>query len=83
MKSKIIAAALLIGIVASLGAAHSTKANPTAFASTLLEAIEETIISAVLAASVIWITSNESNDLSLQKSRKAPTHKTGMCRLTL
>jgi len=83
MKSKIIAAVLLMGVVASLGAAHSTKASPTAFAGMFLEAIEETIISVVLAASVIWITSNEGNDLSQRESGKMPEHKTGICRLTL
>lgn len=83
MKPKIIAATLLIGIVASLGASYSTKTSPTAFASTFLEAIEGTIISVVLAAGVIWITSNESNEDSSQKSGKVPEQKGGMCRLTL
>ncbi len=83
MKSKIIAAALLISVVASLGAIHSTRASPTALAGAFLDAIEEAIISVALAASVIWITGNEGHDLSQRESGKVPEHKTGMCRLTL
>lgn len=83
MKSKIFAAALLIGVVASLGPIHSTRASPTAFAGAFLDAIEEAIISVALATSVIWITGNENDDPLPRKSGKVPEHKAGMCRLTL
>jgi hypothetical protein len=83
MKLKVIAVALLIGIGMSIGVVHSKRTGPTMFGGDFLEVIEDTIISVVLAANVIWITRGESPDSQSQEAKKRSERKGGVCQLAI